>query len=101
MSNKPFRQHFLARLKKLRQRAGYSTQAAFAKELGISANNYAQYETRTLLPHSLIPEVCELLNVSPWMLLTGQPGQMSPPLTDTNKPLHTTALIECRGGEPC
>ena len=92
---------FCGRLKKLRQRAGYSNQSLFAEELGIAANTYASYESRTLLPHKLIPIVCELVNCSPWMLLTGQPGQFSPPADDPNLPLHKTPLIECGNAEPC
>ena len=100
--DRDYKQQFFKRLKKMRRQAGYQTQAAFADELSIPANNYATYETRTLLPHYLIPTVCELLNCSPWLLLTGQPGQFSPPSDDPNLPLHSTPLVECgRDAEPC
>ena len=92
---------FCGRLKKLRQRSGYSSQSSFAKELGIAGNTYASYESRTLLPHKLIPAVCELLNCSPWLLLTGQPGQFSPPADNPDLPLHSTPLIECKITDPC
>ena len=83
-----YKQKFFKRLQMLRKKAGYKTQYEVADELGISRNTYVSYETRTLLPHSLIPLVCELLNCGPWMLLTGQSDQFAPPLENGDRPYH-------------
>ena len=83
-----YNQQFFARLKKLRKDGGYSSQREFAEELGMSANSYATYESRTMLPHKLIPQVCELLNCGPWMLLTGQSDQFAPPSENGDKVYH-------------
>ena len=92
--NAAYRIEFFDRLKTMRKEAGYRTQFSIARELEVSTATYARYETRTLVPHHLIPLVCELLNCSPWLLLTGQPGEFSPPLVDGSKLLHSVPLIE-------
>ena len=89
-----YRIMFTERLKIMRKQAGFRNQLSVARELGISVTTYASYESRTLVPHHLIPSLCELLNCSPWLLFTGQPGEFSPPLVDGSKPLHSVPLIE-------
>ena len=83
-----YRRKFCRRLKRLRENAGYSTQNGLAWELGISPGTYASYESRFLMPHHMIPLVCELLNCGPWMLLTGQSDQFAPPMENGDRPYH-------------
>ena len=79
MNSADYKLKFCRRLKQLRIKAGYATQESFANELLIPRNTYSTYEIRALLPTEMIPLVCELLNVGPWMLLTGQSDQFAPP----------------------
>lgn len=52
----------------IRETAGFEPKE-FAEALGLKVNTYQKYETRSLLPHYLIPMVCEI---------TGQPSWKSP-----------------------
>jgi DNA-binding XRE family transcriptional regulator len=65
-----FKKEFCQRLKAARIMAGIG-QAEFAKELGLLLNTYNKYETRSLLPHYLIPRACEILGVDPAVLFLG------------------------------
>lgn len=65
-----FKKEFCQRLKAARIMAGYE-QAEFAKELGLLPNTYNKYETRSLLPHYLIPQACEILGIDPSVLFVG------------------------------
>lgn len=65
-----FKREFCQRLKAARIMAGYE-QAEFAKELGLLPNTYSKYESRSLLPHYLIPKACELLEIETEMLFVG------------------------------
>lgn len=67
-----FKKEFCQRLKAARIMAGYD-QAEFAKELGLLPNTYNKYETRSLLPHFLIPRACEILGIDTAVLFVG-PG---------------------------
>ena len=71
VSLKQYKEAFCARLKGARKSAGY-TQAGIAALLGISRDNYAKYETRSLLRHDLIPAVARITGHDTWFLLTGQ-----------------------------
>lgn len=86
-----YRRNVCDRLRQLRIDAGYQSQAEFAEEIGISANTYSKYENRSLIPHRLIPLVCEMLNCSSWYYLTGQPSQHSPPFTGER---HRNVIIK-------
>lgn len=66
-----YREAFCERLQRVRISAGY-TQASLARELKIDKDTYAKYESRSLLPHHLIPAVCELTHTDAWFLLTGK-----------------------------
>ena len=66
----PFKKAMIARTKAVRERLGI-TQAAFAGILEIPQDKYKQYETRTLLPHNLIPKFCFVGHVTIYWLLTG------------------------------
>lgn len=67
-----FKREFCLRLRSFRVSAGYEEAADFAKELGLLPNTYSKYENRSLLPHYLIPKVCELLQIEPTDLYLGR-----------------------------
>ena len=67
-----------ARLKAFREEVGL-TASAVAEHLKIPTALYALYEEYELVPHQLIPPLCEFLNLSPWHYLTGMSDEHSPP----------------------
>ncbi len=72
-----YKKTFIARLKAIREAAGY-TQTEFARGLGLKDRDaYAKYESRSLLPHHLITKVCDLTGHDPYFLLTGNPPKPS------------------------
>jgi len=77
-SPKKYKNEFCLRLRVIRESCGY-TQEEFAKLLGISRDTYSKYEYRSLLPHHLIPVVCELSGHDPWFLLTGKSATLTAP----------------------
>ena len=52
-----FRDAFCARVRAAREASGY-TQKEMARLLGVSADNYVKYESRSHLPHHLIERFC-------------------------------------------
>ena len=68
-----------ARLRAFREEAGL-TASAVAEHLKIPTALYVLYEEYELVPHQLIPPLCELLNFSSWHYLTGMPDELSPPI---------------------
>jgi hypothetical protein len=67
-----------ARLRVFRKGAGFTTPVV-AKHLNIPTSSYELYEEYELVPHQLIPSLCELLNISTWHFLTGKSDELSPP----------------------
>jgi len=67
-----------ARLRAFRIEAGL-TMSDVAERLKIPSPLYALYEEYELVPHQIIPPLCELLNMSPWYYLTGMSDELSPP----------------------
>ncbi len=65
------------RLRAFREEAGLAA-SAVAEHLQIPTDLYVMYEEHWLVPHQLIPALCELLNLSPWYYLTGLPDELSP-----------------------
>jgi transcriptional regulator with XRE-family HTH domain len=65
-----FRDNFIRRTQIARKQANYSQQA-IAVLLQIDQGKYKQYETRSLLPHALIPAFCVICGVSLHWLFTG------------------------------
>jgi DNA-binding XRE family transcriptional regulator len=61
---------FCARVKRLRQQSMMS-QAQMASLLGVSQHAYEKYETRTLLPHRLMPRFAAIVKVDIDYLVTG------------------------------
>ena len=66
-------------LRTIREDRGLAA-SAVAEHLKIPTALYALYEEHELVPHQLIPPLCELLNLSPWYYLTGMSYEFSPPL---------------------
>lgn len=58
-----FKREFCERLQAARTLARLE-QADVARELGIPANTYSKYESRSLPPHHLIPRIAKILGVS-------------------------------------
>lgn len=72
-----FKEQFTARIARARHDAGY-TQASMAIELGLAkeddpapASTYAKYETRSMMPHHLIPIFCGLCDKTTGWLYSG------------------------------
>lgn len=66
-----YKQAFTARVAEARQRSGLK-QWQVAETLGIPQDRYKQYETRTLMPHSMIERFCLITRVDPGWLVTGR-----------------------------
>jgi transcriptional regulator with XRE-family HTH domain len=66
------------RLRVLREKSGL-TAPDVAERLNMPTALYVLYEENELVPHRLIPPLCELLNMSPWFYLTGKSDEYSPP----------------------
>lgn len=66
-----YKREFIQRLRMIRGAAGL-TQEEFSKKLDIARDTYAQYESRSLLPHHLIFKVCELTGHDCLFILTGR-----------------------------
>ena len=78
------------RLKAIRQESGF-TASVVAEHLHIPTALYLLYEEYELVPHQLIPPLCELLNFSPWHYLTGLSDERSPPFrSDKGRPNGST-----------
>lgn len=67
-----------SRLRVLREESGL-TAPDIAERLNMPTALYVLYEENELVPHRLIPPLCELLNISPWFYLTGKSDEYSPP----------------------
>ncbi len=66
MKSNEYRDQFLARVKQAR---GDRSQSEMAKLLGIKQDRYKQYETVSLMPHSLIPQFCKFCRVKvDWLI---------------------------------
>lgn len=59
-----FKRAFIARTKAAREAKGL-TQDQMARLLGLKQDRYKQYETRTMLPHELIPVFCFETGIAP------------------------------------
>ena len=65
-----YRAAFFRRVRTARELYSDSPQG-MAKVLGIPAGTYTRYETRTMLPHHLVPRVCQITGVSTEWLFYG------------------------------
>jgi DNA-binding XRE family transcriptional regulator len=82
-----YRRQFFQRVKAARVSASKNP-LEMAQLLGVPKDTYHRYETRTMLPHHLIPLFCELTNSTAEWLVTGthpvQPAQQQTPGTGTH-----------------
>lgn len=69
-----FKGTFCARTKRLRAESG-RTQTEMAELLGVTYETYKKYETRSPLPHFLIPRFAELVHVEIALMFTGRRRQ--------------------------
>ncbi len=77
-TDKSYAARTCARLRAFREEAGLAA-SAVAEHLQIPTALYVLYEEHELVPHQLIPPLCEFLNLSPWYYLTGLSDTLSPP----------------------
>ena len=94
-SRQEYNRNFCRRLSSFRKRAGYKTQADFARELGVLASTYSKYEERSPLPHYLLPDACDLLDCGVYELLTGLSNALGPPrqIANQNRPCHSDCWV--------
>jgi hypothetical protein len=62
---------FLGRVKAARE-LRYSTQEEIAEVLGMPQPKYSKYETRSLMPHQLLPRFCKACGVTMEWLIAGK-----------------------------
>lgn len=79
-----FKQEFIRRTKQARETVT-KDRDEMGTRLGVEKDTYAKYEYRTLLPHYLIPKLCEETKTGPWYLLTGEPEETNPGLQNTGQ----------------
>lgn len=80
-----FKQAFIERTARAREEGGFS-QAVIAELLGLAQDTYKQYETRSFLPHHLIPRFCMICRISPAALYTGKEEPASRDQSPKSKP---------------
>ena len=87
MSDEPnefvFNSAYCERVKAAREAKGW-TAATMAIALGIPAERYRKYETRSPLPPYLIERFCLVAGVEPHFLVTGKRNPGSLPLIETH-----------------
>ena len=89
-SNMNYAEKTCKRLRAFREEVGL-TASTVAEHLKIPTALYLLYEEHELVPHQLIPPLCEFLNLSPWHYLTGLSDALSPPFrSDKDKPNGST-----------
>jgi transcriptional regulator with XRE-family HTH domain len=94
-NKKAFWESFCARVKLARERRGL-TQEEVANVLDIAQGLYKHYESRSPLPHHLIPKFCLLCAISIDWLYTGRnPGFSAQPPTHNDSQHKSKA----RGGK--
>lgn len=70
-SKSQYKDDFIARVRRAREARGL-TQNGIAELLGIDQGKYKQYESRSYLPHDLIPRFCLACGVDHGWLFTGK-----------------------------
>ena len=63
---------FVERTRVARETAGYERPEDMAKVLAVPATTYKKYETRTCMPHHLIPRFCAIAGIG-YQQLFGAP----------------------------
>lgn len=75
LTKRDYKDEFMARVKLARVSAGFS-QDQMGEFLGLGRGTFKHFETRSYLPHDLIPRFCLLCRVDPSWLFTGK-GRMA------------------------
>lgn len=77
MTPSEFKRAFTGRVRRLRESLGWERKE-FAKEMGVTPARWIKYETRTPLPHYLVPRFCRTFGVDVWYLFTGEHASKAP-----------------------
>jgi hypothetical protein len=80
MKKSDFHKRLIQNTRKFRLKAGFEDMKEFAEYLGIPYAAYAKYETRTPLPHHLIPKYCRLTQIPIKTLFEVEPARSKPKL---------------------
>lgn len=80
-----FNRSFIARVKQLREERGWTSER-MARALGVPAERYRKYESRTPLPHYLIEPFAILVDRDILYVLTGSPSRRSRTLEQGLRP---------------
>lgn len=67
---------FVERTRVARETAGFDQPKDMAAALGLPPSTYIKYETRTCLPHHLIPKFCAVAGIN-YQQLFGAPSKAS------------------------
>lgn len=70
-----FTAKFVERVRVARDTAGYTHPDDMAKALGVPVTTYRKYESRSCMPHHLIPKFCALTGVG-YQQLFGAPTKI-------------------------
>lgn len=91
MGKSDFKQQFMDRVRQARE-ARHLNQEQMATLLGIKQSKYHKYESRSYMPHDLVPLFCLAAGVEEHWLFTGrrrQAEQTQPPAAATKPPKRT------------
>lgn len=78
MTPTEFKQQFVGRVRQIRENLGWN-RADMAEAMGVEEQTWIKYETRTPLPHHLIPKFCRITRVEMWFLFTGEIASKASP----------------------
>ena len=91
-----YKDAFLQRVAEARVAAGF-TQEELASVLDLDQGTYKTYETKTLMPHDLIPRFCIAVRVSTAWLLDGPVSGIAPEMEVGNPTQERRAAPVRRG----
>lgn len=80
MGKTQFKQSFMGRVKQAREARGLN-QEDMAMLLGMGQSKYHKYESRSYLPHDLVPQFCVAAGIDMHWLFTGRRRRADPPET--------------------
>lgn len=82
-----FKRDFLARVAYARIKSKYPTQQLMADAMGIDQPKYSTYEARSMLPHALVPQFCQLCEVTiPWLYTGAVTTEMLRVIEENSRP---------------
>lgn len=77
MTPTEFRKAFVGRVRQIRESLGKEPEE-MAELMGVSLDRWRKYESRTPLPHYLVPRFCRTFGVDVWYLFTGEHASKAP-----------------------